>query len=641
MVLLLLLGVALAFGLYGRFVGIGLWPYGDDEFFIGRSIDHVLRTGLPRYPCGGFYTRGLSYQYLVALVRLGGFAPEFSGRLVSAVCSLIGLPAAYLIGRRIQGRALGLMMVIVLSVSVWQIEMARFARMYAPFQSVFLWYVVFFLRYSVDGERRALVPMVALSVLGVLTWEGGALLGVANLLPPLINHERGRLHRGDGLYLLGMLVLLGLLAFATRDFSGAAPPLPGAADAALVAPTPTSGALADLGIYAHHPAWMALYLLVPCALSLWAARWVWSLRTHWLAACGLGLALVGALVHQFALCAASLALVLLADLVRPAQFRERAARAYLPAILACAAFWAAFGVATGVWSHPNADLATQHSWMELAIRLGGYPDIVGQILRPWGRTVPWLGIGIVLLAIALAVLLTRREVQHARVVGTLLILTLVLMLAVGAHPLPRVETRYTFFLYPLLIALSLAGVIALIQAWLGSSPSTLALAVTLGLLLFGLSEDFQPAHVARIDSREINFRIGLNPLVADHYFLRAEYRRGGQWLSKHAQPGDLVLLSIPTLDQYYHRANFFFLPQGDPRYEEDACGQPPVDRWTGLPLLYGTDALATKVAAGQRILVVMYPYQVPAMLLAGQRRGWPERLAWESEEGGMAVIAIN
>lgn len=638
--LLLLLGVALAFGLYGRFVGIGLWPYGDDEFFIGRSIDHVLRTGLPRYACGGFYTRGLTFQYLVALVRLGGFAPEFSGRLVSAVCSLIGLPAAYLIGRRLHGRALGLMLVIVLSVSVWEIEMARFARMYAPFQSVFVWYVVYFLRYRVDGDRRALVPMVALSVLGVLTWEGGALLGVANLLPPLMNHERGRLRRGDGPYLLGMLLLLGVLFLATHDFSGASPPLPVAAQAA-PASAPASAGLVDWGALAHRPGWMLLYLLVPCTLSLWAARWVWSLRTQWLAACGLGLVLVSALLHQFALCGASLAIVLLADLVQPAQFTQRPARPYLPAILACAAFWAAFGLTTHVWNHPPADDASQHAWLGLALQLGGYPDIVGSILRPWGRTVPWLAIGIVLLAITLAVLLTRRKVQHARVISTLLILTLVLILAVGADPPPRIETRYTFFLYPLLIALSLDGLIAAVESWLGSSPETLALGVTLGLLLFGLSEDFQPAHVAKIDSRQVNFRLGLNPLVADQYFLRVEYRRGAQWLREHAHPGELVLVSIPTIDQYYHRANFFFLPQDDPRYEEFACGQPPVDRWTNLPLLYGTDALATKVAAGQRILVVMYPYQVQPMLLEAQRRGWPERLAWESEDGGMAVVAIN
>ena len=142
--------------------------------------------------------------------------------MVSAVWSLVGLPAAYLIGRRLGGRTLGLMMLIILLASVWEIEMARFARMYAPFQSIFLWYLVFFLRYTVDRERSALMPMVLLSILGVLTWEGGAMLGVANLLPPLLNHERGRLRRSDFKFIIAMLILLGALVAATTDLRGSA-----------------------------------------------------------------------------------------------------------------------------------------------------------------------------------------------------------------------------------------------------------------------------------------------------------------------------------------------------------------------------------------------------------------------------------
>ena len=178
--LLVVLVAALAVGLYGRFVGLGVWAFGVDEFYISRSIDNVLRTGLPKFLCGGFYTRGLTYQYVVALVRHFSVSPEYAGRVVSAVWSLVGLPAAYVIGRRLGGRTLGLMMVIILSASVWEIEMARFARMYAPYQSIFLWYLVFFLRYTVDRDRSALVPMVLLSIFGVFTWEGGAILGVAN-----------------------------------------------------------------------------------------------------------------------------------------------------------------------------------------------------------------------------------------------------------------------------------------------------------------------------------------------------------------------------------------------------------------------------------------------------------------------------
>src|ERR1700722_1487776 len=219
---------ALVAGIYGRFKGIGAAPLGVDEFYISRSIDFVMRTGLPHFPCGGYYTRGVLYQYVVALVRWWGGSAEFAGRSVAAIASLLVLPAAYLLGRRIHGRTVGVLVVIVLAVSIWEIEMARFGRMYAPFQAVFAWYLVFFLRYTLDRNRRALGAMVALSVLGVLTWEGGVFIGLVNLLPPFIQHKNGKLRRPDGFYLAGMFVLLCLLVLATRDLRGfATAPLQG------------------------------------------------------------------------------------------------------------------------------------------------------------------------------------------------------------------------------------------------------------------------------------------------------------------------------------------------------------------------------------------------------------------------------
>ena len=38
---------ALAAGIYGRFKGIGSAPLGVDEFYISRSIDFLMLTGLP------------------------------------------------------------------------------------------------------------------------------------------------------------------------------------------------------------------------------------------------------------------------------------------------------------------------------------------------------------------------------------------------------------------------------------------------------------------------------------------------------------------------------------------------------------------------------------------------------------------
>ncbi len=209
--LYIVVAAALLAGLYGRFVGLGLWPLGVDEFYISRSIDNILRTGLPGFSCGGYYNRGVLYQYWVAGVRLFGLTPELAGRSVAAVCSLAVLPAAYLLGRRIHGSLTGCLAVIILSVSIWEVEMARFARMYAPFQAVFAWYLICYLRYIADPRRSAFVWMVALSVIGALTWEGGVLLAVGNLLAVVLARGHERLQPIDWKRLAGLVVLLALL----------------------------------------------------------------------------------------------------------------------------------------------------------------------------------------------------------------------------------------------------------------------------------------------------------------------------------------------------------------------------------------------------------------------------------------------
>jgi hypothetical protein len=624
-------------GLYGRFVGLGLWAFGVDEFYISRSIDNVLKTGLPRFDCGGFYTRGLTYQYAVALVRHFNLSPEFSSRVVSALWSLVGLPAAYLIGRRLGGRALGLMMLIILSASIWEIEMARFARMYAPFQTIFLWYLVYFLRYTVDRERSALIPMILLSILGVLTWEGGIMLGVANLLPVLLNHERGRLRRSDFRFVIGMLMLLGVLVAATMDLRGG-PALSDDPFPSKEAPVPLA---MDLQVYTFHWGWIGAFVVLQLALCTRALPWIWALRERWLAALGLGLVLISAWLHQFALCSAGIPLLLLTGLIAPEELKGPGARAYGLALIACYAFWPAFAVHTGAWWNISAsDSASTHSWLGLAQHLGGFPRVFDGVVRPWGRAVPQLSVGLSLLCAALAVLAIARRLDRSATIRALMTLLLVLMLAVGAREPGRIETRYTFFLYPLVMALGLTGIMVLVESRIGTSQTAKAIGAALGLLFFGVSEDFQPEHIARIASWPVNFRVGMTPLQAAHYYTRADYRLAAVWLAQNAQPGDEVIIGIPSIDPYY-RANFFFLQSGDERYDDYACRGGAIERWTNLPLLYGSDALAAKVAAGRRILLVMYPELAQAMLAEGSRRHWREELTWISPDEGVAVTIIN
>jgi hypothetical protein len=633
--------VAVVLGLYGRFKGLGRWPLGIDEFYSSRSIDNVLRTGLPKFLCGGYYNRGVLYQYIVALLRLNGLSPEFSGRFVAAVSSVAVLPAAYILGRRVAGRGVGLLAVIILALSVWEIEMARFARMYAPFQAVFAWYLVFFLRYVVDGDRKALVWMVVLSLVGVMTWEGGALLGLANMLPPLLNHDRGRLRRADWPYLGWMLLFAIVLYLLTRDLRGFAstPPSSGGEDA-----NPLQvGDVAQQSFWPfhHHLGWLVLYGL-PLSLSVASAAWIWSLRDRSLTALGCGATLLSAALHQFLLCGAILVLMLLTRLIAWRDLSNRSARLFGIALLACGVYWLAFGLATDAWhTAPVFTSSTANKLLAIARNLLGYPNVLEEVLRPWVRAMPAMMVGLLIALTAMTIRTIALSRGGPTVVSALLVVTLIMTLAVGATSTDRIEARYTFFLYPLAITLAVATFAAFGDFLVGDSTLGLPLAGLASLLCFGLSEDFQLKHITQVDTAAVNFRIGMPLWRRQLYYSRSDFRLVAEWLNTHVHDGDIVMSGIPNVDQYYPRTDFFFLDENDERYETYACSDGRTERWTNRPLLYSTEALRPQIATGRRIFLVLYPGWTETVLAEAQARGWQHELAWSLPNGGVQILLFN
>jgi hypothetical protein len=624
-----LVPIAMLAGLYGRFKGIGTWPLGVDEFYTARSIDHVLLMGVPRFPCGGYYTRGLLFQYIVAGLRWSGLPSELAGRSVAAICSVAVWPAAYLIARRLQGQAAGWLVVIILALSVWEIEMARFYRMYAPFQAVFTWYVVLYLRYTVDGHRAALWPMIVLSVVGALTWEGGALLGVANLLAVLSGHEHGRWRRADWVRAAALLVLLVLLFAVTRD-------LRGSQETAVAARQATAGgignharlAVAALSALRRNLVW-GLAFLLPLGAGARSMRWIASYRRAPLTAAALCAAIAAAAAHSFALTAGALILALLLRLIDWRRLCAREARWYWLALGAFLVYWllfARFHLAAADGPHPSFSYLFE------------VPDVFDHIARPWVRAVPILSIE---LAIAACVLLWRAIAipRDNDPTANLLSLVLLLVLAVGAIPTGRLETRYTFFLYPLLVALAVSLALALVRRprILRRAP---VIAVLIPLLGFAASEDFQPRHVMEIDSAESNFRIGLSAARADHYYERNDMRGVAQWLAGHVEPGDMVISGIPNLDPYYHAFGYFYLGADEARYDAYICADGRTERWTDHPVLHGLDELKSLVQTQTRVYATVYPDIEPQLRAEAASAGWQLTRAWTAADGQTHVLLI-
>ena len=570
----------------------------------------------------GYYTRGLAYQYVVAGVRLLGFAPEFAGRIVAGVSSLAVLPAVYIVARRINSSLAGWLAVIILCVSIWEIEMGRFARMYAPFQAVFAWYVVFFLRYTVDKNMTALKWMVVFSVLGVLTWEGGILLGAANLFAVVLTHEDGRLKRADFVRLAGLLVLLALLFLAARDPRGFA----GAEEESV---NHSTFAVAWLAPWRQHPEW-AVGMLLPLGCACAALPWIWSYRRRWLAFAGLLAALTAAALHLFTVSAGVLSLMLFARLIDWQDFCSRRARYFLIALASFLAFWLAF-------EYWTASTGTASSVLQ---QLFGFPHVYDEVVRPWGRTLPILCVGLLLTFVYLiwTTLGSRRDTSDP--IAALLGLVLLMVLAVGATQTPRIETRYTFFLYPQMIALAVTAVLMIVGRLGFRSPADVMLGAFAPLLLFAATEDFGPRHLAQVDSADINFRVGMSPVNAAHYYPRDDIRGVARWLAAHAQPNDVVIAGIASLGEYYRDFDYFFLDKEDSRYEAYVCRDGRTERWSNHPLLYTEEALNTVVASGRRVFASVYPDTEQRLIAAAQRHDWSVTRVWTTKYGNDDVLLI-
>src|SRR5438309_10250646 len=83
--------LAMGWGLFVRFDGLGSRPMEDDEYFSIRAVQYILEKGVPEYPTGGYYIRGLPLQYIQAASVLLFGDNEFAHRLPAALFGVLTL----------------------------------------------------------------------------------------------------------------------------------------------------------------------------------------------------------------------------------------------------------------------------------------------------------------------------------------------------------------------------------------------------------------------------------------------------------------------------------------------------------------------------------------------------------------------
>ena len=629
---------AVALGIFARLKGLGAAPLAVDEYFIVRSMQNVLQHGWPTFDCGGIYSRGVLLQYPAALLNLLGMRSDVAPRCIAALTSLAALPAAYILGRRVHGPTVGLLAVIVLALSVWEIEMARFGRMYAPFQAVFVWYLVFFLRRTVDRDARADWPMIALTLIGGLLWEGGVFLGLANFMPLFLQRRSLNLSRREWLSLLKFVpVFLAVYGFVTTDFrmldSSPALPLdydPDAGDQMPEDPL-TAGASLWSALSAHR-IWIAGWFVLLGA-GAGALLALWRRRETPVMLAAFVVTLAAALAHQFVAAAAIWVAIPLFRFGSCAQLATRGAQAFYTVVGACALFWLALRGMS--WQRPPG-AGFGKATFSFLFPLVSMPNVFEQVVHPWARAVPMLGLGLALLvAIGLIRVLRRDEpgVSDERALHAVLFC---LLLAMCATPTPRYETRYVFFLYPVAVILALTVIVELLNGISAKGRAAAAVAPMLCLGLFMLSEDFQPRHLVEIDRAEAIFRRDI-PRQEGHLVARDDTRALAQWLERNVAAGGRVINAYQSLDYYDPKVDFFYVDRSDFNFASYACRYGTIDRWSNRPLLQSVEGLKSVISSGHKTYLVTYSSRLPALL--PQLMRYHPTVAWSA--GSLSVVEFT
>ena len=618
-IFLVLTGLAVLLGLYARFWALGGAPVGIDEYYLSRSIDGILKYGLPAFDCGGFYQRGLLLQYIIAGLRLAGLSAELAPRLIATLGSLAVLPAIYLVGRRFLSANATLAVIGLLAVSLWQVELARFGRFYAPFQGVFAWYLVYYLKVVVDREPKAWMAMWWLTILAAFVWEGAIFITLANFIPLLINVvETKRIERIDLRRAFVNVVLVvgsyALIAAPARFWS----PVPAHADGYSPADIVNPKGMLDLlsispqSILAQ-PLWLAVFsaLLLFTVVALRRLP-VW--RDRPLALLGLAGACLAALAGKFGIVVSVVVVLTLLKQFSGSGNERPPLRGPAIALGAALVYWVCY-VGLGVdWGQLVAESHNSilDALVVAAYQLFAVPDFVGEIIRPFSTMVPRLGL---MLALALAVSLLV-EVIEQRALRTprrmlLLVVVLVVLGVSASHP-PRHETRYVAFLYPLLLLLWIAAATGAAELLRLGHRRAEFIGLLAALVIFAATEDFAPRHLITVANRDTMFRHHISFAMQGHLGeVRDDFRAVASWLDGNSEQGkDTVITGVHGLDYYYPYSSYLFVERDSSNFRDWACLRGTVDRWTNLPLMSNHEVLRRTVAASRRTYLVTWDFTV-------------------------------
>jgi hypothetical protein len=636
--------LAVVLGVWARMNGLGEAPLAVDEYYLLQSALNIVRTGLPEFPCGGYYVRGVLHQYFTAALLLPNWlTAETAIRLPSLIASLATLAGAFLLARRLGGPIAAFVVVALLAVSLWEVEFARFGRMYALLQACTVFYAIAALDFLETARRRPLWLMIGIGLVAALAHEAGILLLCLTLVAIAVSPARPSIVQVlASLTALWVGTLQSFINF--RHFGDDAPYARQLLSSNVV--RASDAGVIDFPSLLHAPMAFRVLLLAIALAGTWLAVRAMrvpvpaaeKLRSRILEAGAWLAAFVAVAFQQFLLGALILSCAILLGVL---DFRRIIRRDVVVPAFACMALivgaWVIYVLASD--SHAGAGEALG----ELLRRALRYPDLYWKVGLAWAKIFPVLGLAL-LVTIAAAAILALLSSANAEAVRyrILLGITLALLIAVGFTFQPASSTRYTYFLYPLLMILFVQGAISIARHLVpAAGAAALAVGATVGIFL--LSHDFSWRHLLFITRPEFIFRSAYDLNLSEHFYRHWDYRSVGRVLDARASPDDLVISTAYAVMPFYSRSlDFVYL--SDRRIWNVSGCKSTRDLWSNLPLIYDPARLDALIRSSSTPVWLVLPTErywartpIEVELLARYR----DREIFRSIDGFLTLIHLR
>jgi hypothetical protein len=525
-----------------------------DEGHQALAVTGILQHGYPVLPTGRAYAWNLVFIYLQSAAALVFGVNEFSLRLPGVLFGVAVIPMTWWFGRTLFNARAGLLAALLIALSVWEIEVSRYARAYTVYQFFYVFSLVAFYKGFIQGERRWRFLVPPLFVLTYMLTPLGATLLVAFLVPFVLDSAAARTRwtavlcagltaGGCFLYERGIGFLdarLGTLAMESTA-RGDLPVLERLRNAIKANfDTPPIGLLKQLYGQDHRLFLLLSGLLLATLGVLVYLAWRDKAERSPVV---FALPVIGACyVHQFALAAILFCLYLLLT------FRHRGSLTSGPYLVVYASaaltlrFWYAY--ATTHAMPPSFSLAG-YFW--------GFPRLHEYLLQ-------WLVQGWPRFSLVTAggLLFLGQRFLRDRTRGDYLFpvaLALLLPLFASSLYFPYYVPRYFFHLYPLLVvvfAFTLTSLGAALQRRVPSpgpdgprppGPARRVIgAVALVLVAALLSQDIYPSQVLAIANRSYTSPKDLVKASQSWERFQEDYRTPGLYVRAHLSPGDTVVV---------------------------------------------------------------------------------------------------